>query len=134
MSRLFYEWRCLNYDGFAKQQNAPGNIVLASLLTTPTSKRPRGRPGTILCDYIFDLALSSPGVKPAELSEVAESHDVFRDLHGLLPFSSLTASVKINEWSSVILSYPEKQLESAFSLVFHSNRHISVNLEVETMF
>jgi len=41
------------------------------LLVTPTGKRHWSRPSTKQSDYICNLAWSSPGVQPSELSEIA---------------------------------------------------------------
>ena len=62
-----------------------GGLARWVLLAKPAGKRPKGRPRTRWCDYISDLAWSRLGVEPAELSEVAENRDVFRELLGLLP-------------------------------------------------
>jgi len=48
------------------------------LQSTSTGKRPRVRPRTRWRDYISDLAWSSHGVEPAELSEIAVDREAFR--------------------------------------------------------
>jgi len=60
-------------------------LTLQVLLVALTRKRHRGQPRTRWCDCISDLALSRLGVKPAELSDIAENHEVFQDFLGLLP-------------------------------------------------
>ena len=52
-----------------------------------------------LAYYITDLAWSSLGVKPAELSEVAEKSVVFRNLLGLLTPQPFREKKRYeNEW------------------------------------
>jgi len=53
------------------------------LVATPNGEQP-GRPRARCSDYISDLAWSSLGVEPAELSEIAVDRDIFRVLLGLL--------------------------------------------------
>jgi len=55
------------------------------LQSTPTGKRPRGRPRTRWRDHISILAWSRLAVEPAELSDIAVDCEVFRVLLGLLP-------------------------------------------------
>jgi len=60
-------------------------LVRQVLLHTPMRMLLRGQPRTRWRVNISDLAWSRLGVEPAELSEVAENRDVFRDLELLLP-------------------------------------------------
>jgi len=46
------------------------------LLTTPSGKRPGGRPRTRRSDYISDLAWSGLGAEPADLSEIVVDREV----------------------------------------------------------
>ena len=60
-------------------------LVRQVLLITTTGKWRRNRRRTRWRGYISDFACSCPCVEPAELLEISENRDAFRDLLGLLP-------------------------------------------------
>jgi len=60
-------------------------LVRQVLLAKPTGKPPKCRPRTRWRDFITDLAWSSLGMEPAELSEIAVDRQVFQVLLWMLP-------------------------------------------------
>ena len=72
--------RCFGHVTRMSQERLARQVLLA----TPAGKRPRGRPRTRWRDYISDLAWSSLGVEPAELSEIAVDREVFKVFLGML--------------------------------------------------
>ena len=62
---------------------AKERLAKQSFWLHPQESGTEGRPKTRWRDYITDLAWSRLGVEPAELSEIAGNHEVFRVL-GLL--------------------------------------------------
>jgi len=80
------------------------------LLSTPTGKWPRGRQRTKWRDYNSDLAWSRICVESAEMSEVAENHEVFQILLGLLPRDppQQKAGVKRNKQMNLLFLFIKK--------------------------
>ena len=74
------------------------------LQSTPTGKRPRGRPRWR--DYISDLAWSRLGMEPAELSEIAVDREVFRVLLGLLPPRLSPKEKRTRKWMNECVCRP----------------------------
>ena len=107
MSSHFSESRDSSYVGsamyreFSSKERRIESFKI-QIQSTPTGKRPRGRPWTRWSDYISDLAWSRLGVEPAELSKIAVDCEVYRVLLGLLP-PRLSPKEKLarkwaNEW------------------------------------
>jgi len=81
---------------------------MPDLLTTSAGKYRRSRARIRRRDYISDLAWSCLGAKPAELSDIAERPEVFRDLLRLLPpatFPERKAGKWVNEFVSCKLYF-----------------------------
>jgi len=85
------------------------------LQSTPTGKRPRGRPMTRWSDFNSDLALSRLGAEPAELSGIDVDREVFRVLLWLpSPWPSpkeKRARKWVNEWVCRPLSKEKEKPE-----------------------
>ena len=63
----------------------PGRLPGEVFRACPTGRRPRGRPRTLLRDYVSRLAWERLGVPPEELEEVAGDRDIWVFLLKLLP-------------------------------------------------
>jgi len=87
-------------------------------MATLTGNRHRGRPRTKWCDSISDLALPRLGdVEPAELSEIAEKHKLFR-----VPPGTVVQKLKwVRKPNPVKLKTGNRgTIDTEVSTVFHS--------------
>jgi len=88
------------------------------LQSTPTGKRPRGRPRTRWRDYISDLAWSRLCLEPAELFEIATDCEVFRVLLGLLTPRISPNEKRARKWVNEWICNPALKL-SIYEIVFN---------------
>jgi len=92
----------INWPGMPQER-----LVRKVLLATHTGKRPRGCPRTRWRDYIYGLAWFHVGAEPAELSEIAESHEVFR---GLQPPRPSPEQKWVWKWANEYKHFDREQL------------------------
>jgi len=87
------------------------------LQSTPTGKQPKLCPRTRWRDYISDLAWSSLGVEPAELSEISVDREVFWDLLGLQPPRLSRKEKRARKWENEWVWRPTLNI-SIYEIVF----------------
>jgi len=90
------------------------------LPATSTEKRSGGRPRSRWSDCTSDLACSFLGVEPAELSEIAADHGIFRELQGCRPRDppERKACIKMNE----VCQFRKSKFSTSFASITNVDR------------